>query len=219
MTLESMGTAIGNFSFTRHTPEENAEIEAAWGRWCEEFNLQRRREGMDNAFVPSLYREASLIDEFGKPAKDGLAKQLWDWVMAPTDGVILTGPIGAGKTWLACAAMSAYMEKWNCSGRFVTAAKYSSEVIAYGIDRYYSPRVLILDDLGKEKPSEFVTQELFALIDHRVSTKRKTIITTNYGKLDLMERLTTGEDVTTAQAIASRLKSFKAFKVEGVDKR
>ena len=214
MTSESIPT----FSRPNLTPEENAAIEAAWAEYEHEMTLARKRRAFVAANIPERFKEAAIADEFGKPYP-GIAKALYDWVISPSDGVVLTGPIGVGKTWLACAAMMEYMEKWTCSGRFVNAAKYANEVIAYGTDRYYSPKILVLDDLGKEKPSEFVTQELFALIDTRGATNRKTIITTNYSMRELLERLTTGEDVTTAQAFASRLKRYKAIRVEGADRR
>lgn len=49
--------------------------------------------------------------------------------------------------------------------------------------------VLILDDLGAEKPSEFAAEFLYTIIDYRYSTWRRMVITSNCSNEELQERL------------------------------
>ena len=57
--------------------------------------------------------------------------------------------------------------------------------------------ILVLDDLGSEKPSDWVREQLFVLINARYEAELPTIITSNYGTADLVDRL--------GQRIVSRL--------------
>ncbi|MBO7673649.1 MAG: ATP-binding protein [Atopobiaceae bacterium] len=212
MTSESTETQVGRFVKPTFTEEEIAQMHLAAQAWKAEREAADNRHRAFMARIPKRYEGAVLE---GAPHGDALAK----WVFAPTDGVILTGGIGTGKTWLASATLKAFMAKWTCSGRFITAADYIDECREGNKEAYYSPRVLVLDDLGKERASEYVTSCLFQLLDKRVSTHRKTIITTNYTHRELLERLVVDGDTTTAQAFASRLKRFTVVKVEGADRR
>jgi DNA replication protein DnaC len=45
--------------------------------------------------------------------------------------------------------------------------------------RARSDALIILDDIGAEKPSEYAAEQLYALIDFRYRTQRSTIFTTN----------------------------------------
>ncbi|MGE0994210.1 ATP-binding protein, partial [Bacillus sp. GMa5/2] len=49
--------------------------------------------------------------------------------------------------------------------------------------------VLVLDDLGAEKPSEFAAEFLYTIVDYRYSTWRRMIITSNCSDEELKERL------------------------------
>ena len=57
--------------------------------------------------------------------------------------------------------------------------------------------ILVLDDLGSEKPSDWVREKLFVLINARYEAELPTIITSNYSTADLVDRL--------GQRIVSRL--------------
>ncbi|MBQ3387473.1 MAG: ATP-binding protein, partial [Eggerthellaceae bacterium] len=145
------------------------------------------------------------------------------WVQNPTDGIVLTGGIGIGKTWTACAVMQAYMDWWKCSGKFVTAAEYVQlcrEFEGHFAEEYFSCGILVLDDLGKESPTRFATERIFDLIDRRHANCRKTIINSNYSARSLMERMVTEDDDTVAaKAFMSRLSRFTFAPMSGIDKR
>jgi DNA replication protein DnaC len=90
------------------------------------------------------------------------------------------------------------------------------------IRQFTAPRVLVLDDLGKERPTEWAVEQLFSIINTRYDAKRPIIVTTNYGGQDLVQRLTPrGErDDTTPRAIVDRLREMSSvIKLEGESMR
>ncbi len=57
------------------------------------------------------------------------------------------------------------------------------------IDKYSWIDVLILDDLGVEKTSDWVLQTLYTIIDRRYREELRTIITSNLGIEEIREKL------------------------------
>jgi DNA replication protein DnaC len=57
------------------------------------------------------------------------------------------------------------------------------------INKYSSVDVLLLDDLGTEKPTEWALQTLYLIIDHRYRELKKTIITSNFDLNGISDRL------------------------------
>lgn len=110
------------------------------------------------------------------------------------DGVMVTGPVGCGKTFLACAAANALID----SGREVLfvivpdlldqiRASYDSSNQDTEHDLMDSARsvgVLILDDLGAHNYTDWVRNKLYTIINYRLNNRLPTMITTN---LDLNE--------------------------------
>lgn len=68
---------------------------------------------------------------------------------------------------------------------------------------------LVLDDLGAERMSEWVGEQVFAILNHRSQNSLQTIITTNYGLKALAGRMATairdkdfGDDVQGKRLIS-----------------
>jgi len=80
------------------------------------------------------------------------------------------------------------------------------------IDRFSSVGILMLDDIGSEKPTEWVLQTLYLIIDHRYREMKETYITSNLSLDELSNRL--------SDRIASRIAGMcKIMKLKGKDKR
>lgn len=133
-------------------------------------------------------------------------------------GLLFIGGVGSGKSHLAAAIANAIMDyvpipdstAEGCgqglacditpySGvRFVgtvalleqlRASFNDSESAQNIIRRYREANLLILDDLGAEKPSDWARERLFDIIDFRYSECLPTIITTNANIPELRQKL------------------------------
>ena len=79
------------------------------------------------------------------------------------------------------------------------------------IDRYAHFQLLVLDDLGSEKPTEHTIMALYVLIDRRDSQLKDTVITTNLSLPQIETRLNS--------RIASRLSSWDWKQIDMPDYR
>lgn len=115
--------------------------------------------------------------------------------------LVLAGNIGCGKTHL-CYAVANRMTAEGVVVRFWNVA-YLLDVIRSTYDQkqadsnpresvedmVYTPTVLILDDLGAEKPSDWVAEKLFEVIDRRYSEGKGLMVTTNESLAKLSPRV------------------------------
>lgn len=144
-----------------------------------------------------------------------------------SDNLYLFGPAGSGKSHLATIAARQHLKIKSvgtvydevsvnviCTKpteifRNIRSAKEAKEEIET-IDRYVHKDILIIDDLGVGRDTEFAVTSLFEIIDGRYSLNRGgLIITSNLGLDALSAKL--GDD-----RITSRLAAMcKVFSLEG----
>lgn len=101
--------------------------------------------------------------------------------------LVLLGPTGVGKTHQAYGALHALAASGvQCRWTFTTAADlYARLRPRHGVDseaefqRYADAPVLVLDDLGAAKDSEWVEEINYRLINHRYEYMLPTLITSN----------------------------------------
>lgn len=134
------------------------------------------------AQVPPMYAEASVMD-----LDEGQATS----VPPGTLNIVLAGPVGTGKTHAAYAMGNALAER----GEWVQATTVVDLLEALrpegnaGLARAVREcQVLILDDLGAGKASEFAIEQMTALLDLRIREGRRTIVTTNVPE-DTLEKV------------------------------
>lgn len=131
------------------------------------------------AQVPPMYAEASVMD----------LDESQPWSFHPgTLNIVLAGPVGTGKTHAAYAMGNAMAER----GEWVQAVTVVDLLAALRPDgdpalgrAVRECQVLILDDLGAGKASEWAVEQMTALLDLRIREGRRTIVTTNIPEPDL----------------------------------
>lgn len=111
--------------------------------------------------------------------------------------LLLLGPTGVGKTHQAYGAMRALaVTGVSATWRVTTAADlYAALRPRPGIDSetefrgYREAHILLIDDLGAAKSSEFVEDINFRLINHRYEHHLPTLLTSNVTPKELSSRL------------------------------
>ena len=106
----------------------------------------------------------------------------------PGDGILLHGPSGVGKSHICCATLRHLISKRVEPGLFVDyrhmfttisntydSDEREAEVIAPFLD---AP-ILLLDDLGARRPTDWLLDTLGVILGHRYNNELSTICTTN----------------------------------------
>lgn len=133
-----------------------------------------------------------------------VAKQYAEGFTAKTDsGLIFFGKAGAGKTHLAVAIARYVIEQKQIAARVARTVElladirqtfsehdgYRAENEMELIRKFTSVSLLILDDLGAEKVSDWVCEVLYRVIDERWLEQKPIIVTTNFNLKELEERI------------------------------
>lgn len=80
--------------------------------------------------------------------------------------------------------------------------------------------VLVIDDLGKESPTDWAVERLFRVVDGRYNAERPVIVTTQFERPALIRRLSRGGDSENAVALVSRLcEMCGTVRTDGPDRR
>lgn len=126
-------------------------------------------------------------------------------------GLVLVGPSGRGKTHLAVSVLIELVDQYGVRGRFVDFTKLVADIQstfqpgnelsqADLLRPLQEADVVVVDELGARRPTPFVLDTLYLLINGRYMAKRPTLFTSNY---DLTAE---GEDdVSAGQTLADRV--------------
>ncbi len=99
-------------------------------------------------------------------------------------GILFTGTVGTGKSFYACSIANALIEKLVTAQvtslpRILNSIQSMSSDKQDYIDRLQRPRLLVIDDIGTERSTEYALEQVSNVIDTRLRSKRPTIFTTN----------------------------------------
>ena len=158
------------------------------------------------------YGQASIEDIDGRPGRgierrEVMSLALGDWVSAG-HSVLITGPTGAGKSWLACA-LAQYACRRGYSALYQRVPRLQEEMrIRHGsgvfgkwLIQLAKTDVLILDDWGMGSIDSMTRSDLLEIIDDRAA-KKATIITS---QLSIEHWHAWIGDATIADAILDRV--------------
>jgi DNA replication protein DnaC len=177
--------------------------------------IEKRTRALD---LPDKYAGADLSMVHGAPLAGCLA-----WASGRTNGLVLTGAFGVGKTYAAAAAARRMVERRAC--KWVSApllmarlgSGLDSKARQWAVDTLTDERTaLVLDDLDKTRPTAYGAEQMFLAVDVSTSENRPLLITTNLS----LDQLAGHFPDPYGEALVSRLVEFcTVVKLEGADRR
>lgn len=154
--------------------------------WTAEWHADRERARGEAAtdpsawasVIPRRYREATV----GGVHDGGLRARLagWDW----RTGALLFGPKGTGKTYAAAALAKAaglwpHEVAWISTSRLFFDMRRNMDGAKLELPDLTRAELVVFDDLGKERPSPWVKENLFVMVDDLYNREARVIVTSN----------------------------------------
>ena len=176
--------------------------------------------------IPIRFKDISFDNTIPSEDNQEIYNKSLEWIQLFTTkqtnkGLFFFGPFGIGKTHLACCIAHEIYFKNNNRFYFYSTPIFLERIRnSFNGERpnpledllEYPPPLLILDDIGKEKPSNWVKEQLYILINYYYENLLSIIFTSNCNEKDLNKNL--------GEAIISRIYEMcYIYNFEGKDKR
>ena len=135
----------------------------------------------DNALYSWTFDKDNGKNPVMKVARDYVDK--WSDALSGNTGLVLWGDVGTGKTFFAACIANALVEQ-NVSVKMTNFSTILNDLFTESDKNKYLNRLndhslLIIDDLGIERGTEYALEQVYNVIDTRYKSGKPLIITTN----------------------------------------
>lgn len=173
---------------------------------CLQPRLDRARSAGMNSVIPRRYRGVSFDRPPVTEIDQSVVRPIREWVASLEQnleegrGLWLMGDTGTGKTTLAMLVSKEILKRGHSAAiyslpkllariRSTYDAERGEESYVDFFERLCEVDMLHLEDLGTEKRTEWVLEQLYALINERYERERSIMVTTNLDQSKLEEQL------------------------------
>jgi DNA replication protein DnaC len=179
--------------------------------------------------IPKKYQYPAILTTTGPDEKvykeiaQIISGDIISWVNSGNSLLLWGERKGNGKTTMACAIANKFIREMASRTtlepvvHFIKTAKFFEEMR----QQFNNPTpewperlkmietvpLLIIDDIGAERPSDWVRERLLTIIDERYSNNLSTIYTSNCNKQQMMENL--------HERVYDRIKDARALEFKG----
>ncbi len=185
-------------------------------RRCECRKQKSQTNQLDKVRIPKRYADCHFhsYTAYNKSQNEALkfAFRLANEYPAVERGLLFMGTVGVGKTHLAVSILKGLSERgFGCLfyefGALLKEIQNSYNVNTQASELkvlapIFDAEVLVLDELGASKPTEWVRDTMANIINTRYNDKKLTIFTTNY-----LDERKTERDETLEDRVGVRLRS------------
>lgn len=173
------------------------------------MELQRVEFQVKKAGIPPRYKYRTLDRMDTKELSfliahdwaDELVKK-WSELGKAAQGLYLWGGTGSGKTLLACAILNELIFRYGLECKYAKINRdflstirdtYQKDSELHGMEQtikkqFTDVEVLVLDDFGANKESDWANSQLYDLIDARYEEEKVTILTSNISLSDWKDK-------------------------------
>lgn len=171
--------------------EAEEQRKAAEERQCRMERIKRRKsQGLQDHY---LYNYTFANDNGQNPLMDKARAYVehWEEAYRQNTGLLLFGDVGTGKSFFAGCIANALLDRdvpvlmTNFPTILNRLTGMFSEERAEFITSLGEYDLLIIDDLGVERSTDYAMEQMFFIIDSRYRSRKPMIITTNLKQVEL----------------------------------
>jgi DNA replication protein DnaC len=160
----------------------------------------RLRDKINKAFSSETMRSESFENDDGRYGSKqmSICRKYAKKLTRKTDyGLLLFGPCDSGKTFMSCCIANYAIDRGlsvmvRSVPQLIVNRHFDDEEV---LDELLYCDLLVLDDLGAERSSEYAQEFVYSIVDGRYQLKSPMIVSTNLTR----EELYHGRDVTTTR--------------------